>query len=156
MGATNRSKSQNEPKSPATTAIPNETNIAGKHSHDRLLFLTASWVGCLANVTLKNHESFTGIFSAASLESSINCIVLKMTKRLQAPTTEPPNGTTTTPDEYLGYGDDHVMTFDMKDVITLEIPNATTDRLQQRAVNGKSRGAFIARVKADEFKPQRL
>lgn len=136
-------------KSPATSNIPNESNIAGKHAHDRLLFLTASWVGCLANITLKSHERFTGIFCAATLESTVNCVVLKMSKRLQASASDSTNGTTSNTDEYVGYGEDHVMTIDMKDIVNLEIPNATTERVQQRAVNGKSCAASNGRVKAD-------
>lgn len=138
MAPTNRPKSQIETKSATPASMPQELNIAGRHAHDRLLFLMANWVGCEAHVTLKNQDRFTGIFSTASIESSVNSIALKMSWRLPYQTGDQTNGILDTSPDYVGYGPDHVMTFDIKDIVNVEVPSATTDKVQQKHVNGMS------------------
>ena len=136
MGASNRQKTQSDAKVTAPTPMAQETNIAARHSNDRLFFLMASMVGCQTHITLKNSDRYSGIFSAASLDASANAVTLKMSKKRQTPAEDQVNGANDATQENVGYGEDRVMVFNMKDVDNMEFPNVMIDKAQQRLVNG--------------------
>lgn len=133
-GAINRPKSQNDSKPPSQ--FPRETNTVDKHAHDRLLFLLATFIGCAATVTVKGGDRYSGVFSGASLETTEPAYVLKMVKQLVSNQNEHTNGFGETHDEYVGYGDDHAMTFEIKDVIDLAVSNVFTEKLHSKLGNG--------------------
>ncbi|KAK6438994.1 poly(A)-binding protein binding protein [Oleoguttula sp. CCFEE 5521] len=107
------------PQSPA--GAPSDTHIE-QHAHDRLLFLLAHSTGTDATLTLKNGEQFSGVFSGASLEAANKSVyILKMAKRTRLPSSQQLNGERDLPDEYIGEGEDHMMTFDVQDTIDLAV-----------------------------------
>jgi len=130
-GAINRPKSQNDSKN--QSQFPRETNTADKHARDRLLFLLATFMGCTATVTVKSGNRFSGVFSGASLETTELAYVLKMVKQLQS---EQTNGFSESHDGYVGYGDDHAMTFEIKDVVDMAVTNVFTEKLHSKLGNG--------------------
>lgn len=76
---------------------------------------------------MKNGEQFTGVFSGSSLESSAKSVyILKMVKRTRLASHQQINGNTELPDEYIGEGEDHVMTFDVQDTADLSVANVVT------------------------------
>lgn len=82
-------------------------------------------------VFLKNGDKFTGVFSTASIESADPRVTLKFAKK----TSQQVNGTTDHSDEYVGEGQDHVMTFGLQDIVDLTVSNlylaASETRAQQ-------------------------
>lgn len=123
-------------KSPA--ANMRETNTPDKHANDRLLFLLASFVGNVAHITVQSGDKFTGIFSAASFPKELGTshqYVLKMVKR-QTLLSQQSNGSVQDPEEYIGYGDDHVVVFDAKDIVDINVAGVITDKAQVKLTNG--------------------
>jgi len=117
-----------------------ETNTPDKHAHDRLLFLVASFIGRPAKVTVKNGHEFVGIFSGCSFDTSESHYVLKMARKLSTNVNHKSNGAVEEPtEEYTGYGTDHVMTFDIKDVIDLAVTEVSLDSAVSKVTNGMSR-----------------
>ncbi|KAF2461670.1 hypothetical protein BDY21DRAFT_92512 [Lineolata rhizophorae] len=112
--------------SPAVKAMPSspkEMPTPEQLAYNRLTFLTANFMGLTAYVTLADGEQYCGIFSGATLEPYEARYVLKMVKRVPAED-QKTNGTTEQP--YIGVGEDHVMTFDLQDVVDLEVNNVTS------------------------------
>lgn len=138
MGPSNRSKSQNEAKANPPTSMAQELNIAGKHANDRLTYMFAACVGSTATVTLKSSDRYEGVFAAASLEPSDNCTVLKMTKRIQDTTEQHSTDGAQTGGPYVGYGEDHVVCFDNKDIVRTDFHEPAPEKVIQRQVNGQS------------------
>ena len=72
-------------------------------------------------VFLKNGEQFTGIFSAASTDRSEPQVTLKFTRKTNSTASEHANGVTEPSDGYIGEGEDHVMTFNLYDIVDLSV-----------------------------------
>jgi len=130
----NKPRSHNEPKPANSTG--KETNTSDKHAHDRLLFLFANFVGRPARITVKNGQQFTGIFSGFSLESSDSHYVLKMVKKVPLDAATKVNGSEQQAGEYTGHGADHVMTFDLKDVVDLAATEISMGSPSLKPLNG--------------------
>lgn len=133
-GVSNRARSHNDHKAGSLSA--KETNTPDKHAHDRLLFLAASFIGRPAKVTVKNGHQFAGIFSGSSFEQAESYYVLKMARKLPEETTVAENGPDEPAEEFIGYGVDHVMTFDLKDVVDLTVTEVSTDTTLSKLSNG--------------------
>ncbi len=84
-------------------------------------------------MTVKSGNRFSGVFSGASLETTELAYVLKMVKQLQS---EQTNGFSESHDGYVGYGDDHAMTFEIKDVVDMAVTNVFTEKLHSKLGNG--------------------
>ena len=95
----------------------------------------ASCIGCIAKVTVKNGERFAGVFSGSSVEPFESRYVLKMTRKLQ---TSRDTDVSDDPD-YVGHGEDCVMTFATTDVTDLEVENVSTEKAQAKQPNGELR-----------------
>ncbi|KAI9835570.1 MAG: hypothetical protein M1819_002021 [Sarea resinae] len=142
-----------------TNSTTKESNTPEKHANDRLLFLMANFLvsdeqflvaieelvmyasmqphnGLDASITVKNGDKFTGIFSGATLETNETSYVLKMVKKVKAVGKEQANGVTDGSDEYLGTGDSHAMTFEIRDVIDLAVEGASLTQTQSKSQNG--------------------
>jgi len=59
-----------------------------------------------------------------------------MAKKLASPQNNHVNGVTETSEDYIGTGPDHIMTFDMQDVVDLSVNNARLDQTSSRVPNG--------------------
>lgn len=92
-----------------------------RHAHDRLSYLLTQMVGHDAVLTLKNGEQFIGVFSGCFVDAQPHQYILKMVRRTRSPTQQQTNGAADTPDEYIGEGSDHTMTFDVQDTVDLNI-----------------------------------
>ncbi|KAL9059566.1 MAG: hypothetical protein Q9162_001071 [Coniocarpon cinnabarinum] len=114
---------------------PAESNTADQHSHDRLLFLSACAVGHYATIATNAGETFRGIFSGASLEKSATRYVLKMTTRSSTSKDGSANGAVTA-GQYVGHGDDHVMTFDPVDIAVCTFSDLQISKTSSRMANG--------------------
>ena len=117
------------------TTSTSDSSSSEHHSHDRLLFLAACAVGYHATITTISGDSFTGIFSGASLEKPVSKYVLKMVKRAISVKDQYPNGNIENT-EYVGYGSDHVMTFDPVDVSHCTFSGLQIDKTHNRVGNG--------------------
>lgn len=112
-----------------------DLSSSDQHSHDRLLFLTACAVGSTATVTTISGDSFAGIFSGASLDKQGSKYVLKMVKKILSAKDQQPNGVVD-PTEYVGYGGDHIMTFDPTDISYCTFSGLQLEKTLSRAANG--------------------
>lgn len=132
-GTSARTKSVHEPRAPG-----HDASNPDKYAHDRLLFLIANMVGNPTTVTVKSGDRFTGILSGASLPKDPTdspAFVLKMTKKVNSGTTQV-NGHADAADEYVGYGEDHVMTFSEKDIFDLNVNSLSLNKVSVKATNG--------------------
>lgn len=96
--------------------------------------------GLQGNITLKNGEKYTGVLSGTNLDPSEMRYVFKMVKRVQPAADSHVNGTSDASDDYVGRGDNHVMSFDMSDVADFCVPNVVLDKAQAKNQNGMHRG----------------
>ncbi|KAI9678159.1 MAG: hypothetical protein M1817_006104 [Caeruleum heppii] len=119
-----------------TKATSKETNTPDKHAHDRLLFLLANFIGRTATVTVANGDKFEGIFAGSSLEPSDSACVLKMVKQTTFGAQHQTNGVKSTTSDYTGSGPDHVMSFEMKDVVDITVDTVTFFDAPSRVQNG--------------------
>ncbi|OCK81729.1 hypothetical protein K432DRAFT_8142 [Lepidopterella palustris CBS 459.81] len=137
-GVVNASKPAPNPQS---LVVPSgETASPMRHMSDRMTFLLANFTGLQANITLKNGEKYTGVFSGASLDPAELRYVFKMVKRVQLTSDSQVNGMSETVDDYVGVGDTHVMTFDIGDVADLNVQSVVLDKVQAKPQNGLSTG----------------
>ena len=60
-----------------------------------------------------------------------------MTIKVSGPGHVHANGDVHGLDEYIGYGEDHVKTFDIAEVVELNAPDVATDRISAKLSNGK-------------------
>ncbi len=98
----------------------------------------------MASVTVKSGESFTGIFFGAKLEGPELGYLLKMVQQVNG--RNEANGVKEALEEYIGVGDDHAMSFDLKDVIDLAVEGVTfnpRDKIQ----NGNNLGMFFCSLR---------
>ncbi|KAL9601326.1 MAG: hypothetical protein Q9219_002621 [cf. Caloplaca sp. 3 TL-2023] len=116
-----------------------EIGTAEKLAHDRLLFLMTHFLGFSASVTVKGGETYSGIFSGASLEGNDHCYLLKMVQKVRAGEKAEANGNHDTHGDYIGYGKDHAMSFDVKDVLDLVVDSVTFD-VRDKTQNGTTAG----------------
>ena len=72
--------------------------------------------------------------------------VFKMVKRIQPASDAQVNGTGEVSDEYVGFGDSHVMSFDIGDVAQFSVTNVVLDKSQSKAHNGKLSHVAVARL----------
>ncbi|KAJ5802426.1 uncharacterized protein N7503_004876 [Penicillium pulvis] len=114
-----------------------ESNTPDSHAHDRLVFLFASFIGLRTTITTKNGDKFTGIFSSSTLESSDSSFSLKMVQRADENQSKT-NGASDVASPYLGTGIDHAMSFDIRDVADISVPNVVPAEVSVKESNGAS------------------
>ena len=134
-GVASRQKLSTEPRQ-STRDNP----TSDKHAHDRLLFLIANMVGNIATVAVKNGDRFTGVLSGASLQkenTDAPLFVLKMTKKISNASGQA-NGSSNTTDEYIGNGEDHIMTFSQNDILDLSVENLSLEKSAGKNANSMS------------------
>ncbi|KKK21078.1 hypothetical protein P175DRAFT_0473478 [Aspergillus ochraceoroseus IBT 24754] len=117
-----------------------ESNTPDNHAHDRLVFLLTSFIGLNTTVTTRNGDKFTGIFSYSSLEPSESTFVLKMVQRQAKPEQQRANGVSEVASPFLGSAPDHSVSFDLKDVVDVSVPNVSTTDVLAKTSNGASTG----------------
>ncbi|PYI03332.1 putative PAB1 binding protein [Aspergillus sclerotiicarbonarius CBS 121057] len=123
-------------QSASPRATPKESNTPDNHAHDRLVFLFTSFIGLTATITTRNGEKFTGIFSSSSLEPSDSSFVLKMVQRPPKADQNRANGVSEASSPFMGSAPDHSMSFDVKDVVDISVPNVTTADVTAKGSNG--------------------
>ena len=134
-GVAPRQKLSTEPRQTTRDNLASD-----KQAHDRLLFLIANMVGNMATVVVKNGDRFTGVLSGASLQkenADAPLFVLKMTKRISSANGQA-NGNSNTTDEYVGSGEDHIMTFSQNDIIDLSVENLSLEKSAGKNANSTS------------------
>ncbi|KAK1092865.1 poly(A)-binding protein binding protein [Friedmanniomyces endolithicus] len=95
---------------------------ADRHLHDGLLFMMGSYMGHDATITLKNGERFAGVFSGGNFDSMTKSMyVLKMVRRTRSLGDAQVNGDADMSEEYLGEGEDHMMSFDAQDTLLFAV-----------------------------------
>ncbi|KAJ5281830.1 hypothetical protein N7478_007202 [Penicillium angulare] len=111
-----------------------ESNTPDNHAHDRLVFLFASFIGLHTTITTKNGDTYTGVFSSSTLEPTDSSFSLKMVQR--APEENKTNGVNDATTPYLGAGIDHAMSFDIKDIADISVPNVVPAEVSVKESNG--------------------
>ncbi|KAI4164474.1 MAG: hypothetical protein LQ342_001787 [Letrouitia transgressa] len=125
-GQQNGSISQPRPGA-QKTAVSQESNSADRQTHDRLLYLLGNFMGLTASVTVKNGDVFSGIFCGAAMEINESNYLLKMVQKIKSGVKTEANTVPELLNEYTGVGEDHAMSFDLKDVVDLAVEGATFD-----------------------------
>lgn len=90
----------------------------------------------MATLVMKNGEQYYGVFSGAVLEPTDLRYTLKMVKKINSDAEQQSNGIISTPTEFLGVGDDHIMTFAVHDVAELAVSQLIIDRAQHKYNKG--------------------
>ncbi|KAL8694728.1 MAG: hypothetical protein Q9218_000654 [Villophora microphyllina] len=116
-----------------------EVGNADKHAHDRLVFLHTHFLGLQASITVKNGDVFSGIFYGSSFEGHDSGYLLKMVQKIKSGDKREPNGGHDNLGDYIGCGEDHAMSFELKDVADLAVDGMTFD-VHEKASNGRLRG----------------
>ncbi|KAL8728979.1 MAG: hypothetical protein Q9166_005074 [cf. Caloplaca sp. 2 TL-2023] len=129
-----------QPKASSQKPATNmEMGNADKHAHDRLVFLMANFMGLPASVTVKNGDVFSGVFFGSSFENNELGCLLQMVQKVKSSDQAETNGDHEVHGEYIGSGENHAMSFDMKDVIDLAIEGVTFDN-RDKVLNGATGG----------------
>ncbi|KAL9033636.1 MAG: hypothetical protein Q9214_007419, partial [Letrouitia sp. 1 TL-2023] len=81
--------------------------------------------GLTASVTVKNGDVFSGIFCGAAMEINESNYLLKMVQKIKSGVKSEANTGPEPLNEYTGIGEDHAMSFDLKDVVDLAVEGAT-------------------------------
>ncbi|KAG8528108.1 uncharacterized protein KY384_007024 [Bacidia gigantensis] len=136
-----------------------EGGSAEKISHDRLLHLFANaivnqerllisfqsangpWQGNNATLTTKNGDIYTGIFFGASLSQDEPEYLLKMVQHQRRGDRGEVNGVRENSREYIGVGEDHAMSFKLRDVVDFS-PEAVPMATQEKRAHASSAQAF--------------
>jgi len=84
-----------------------------------------------AIVTLRNGETYAGVFTGASIESNNLRYTIKMAKSVKAE-----NGVAGGHSEYIGEGDDHAMVFDVQDTVDVNVAGVDLQRQERKLPNG--------------------
>ena len=92
--------------------------------------------GLQTSVTVKNGDVFSGIFFGADVENHEPSYLLKMVQQVRSSSKSEVNGNQEASGEYIGIGDDHSMSFDIKEVADLAVDNVTFDH-RDKTQNGK-------------------
>ncbi|KAL9586026.1 MAG: hypothetical protein Q9212_001171 [Teloschistes hypoglaucus] len=116
-----------------------EVGNADKHAHDRLVFLHTHFLGLPASITVKDGDVFSGIFYGSSFEGPDPAYLLKMVQKTKSSDKREPNGGQDALGDYIGHGEDHAMSFEMKDVAGLAVDGVTFD-VREKAPNGVGAG----------------
>ncbi|KAL8775681.1 MAG: hypothetical protein Q9209_000177 [Squamulea sp. 1 TL-2023] len=129
-----------QPKASSQKAGANmELGNADKHAHDRLVFLLANFMGLPASVTVKNGDVFSGIFFGSSFENNELACLLQMVQKVKASEKAEINGDHEINGDYVGHGENHAMSFDMKDIIDLAVEDVTFDN-RDKSLTGATAG----------------
>ncbi|KAF1988034.1 hypothetical protein K402DRAFT_329278 [Aulographum hederae CBS 113979] len=116
-----------------------ETSGLERHANDRMTFLLASCTGLPCSITLKNGDRFKGLFSASTLDTvPVSRYVLKMVKEVKQEDTSQANGVSNDDGDYIGAGENHVMTFEVQNVVDLEVNGVSTGKTLAKSQNGAS------------------
>ncbi|KAL9591965.1 MAG: hypothetical protein Q9179_007194 [Wetmoreana sp. 5 TL-2023] len=130
-----------QPKAAPQKAVPNmEVGNADKHAHDRLLFLVTHFLGLPVSITVKNGDVFSGIFYGSSFEGHDSGYLLKMVHKVRSSEKNEANGNQDNHIDYMGFGEDHAMSFEIKDVVDLAVDGVTFD-VRDKTPNGAT-GTF--------------
>lgn len=85
---------------------------------------------------MKSGDVFSGIFFGATTESNESTYLLKMVQQLKSVGRGEPNGVQDDSGSLVGVGEDHAMTFDVKDISDLSVEGADIGA-QDKLQNGK-------------------
>ncbi|KAL5043642.1 hypothetical protein BDW71DRAFT_115795 [Aspergillus fruticulosus] len=127
---------------PQKTSSPRptkESNTPDNHAHDRLVFLFTTFIGLSTTVTTKSGDQFTGILSSSSLESNESSVTLKMTQRHLKQEQQRANRVSDVASPFFGSAPEHIMTFNINDVLDVSVLNVTTTDLSAKP-NGATTG----------------
>ena len=94
--------------------------------------------GQKATITTKNSGVFSGIFFGASMEKSEPEYLLKMVQQVRVGHKGDSNGVRENPRDFIGFGEDHAMSFKAREVIDLAVEGIAINN-QDRRANGWSR-----------------
>ncbi|KAL4877154.1 hypothetical protein BJY04DRAFT_230841 [Aspergillus karnatakaensis] len=133
----NGNSNMSQKQSPSPRPSLKESNTPDNHAHDRLVFLFTSFIGLTTTVTTKHGDEFTGIFSSSSLEASETSITLKMTQRQAKQDQQRANGVSDAATPFFGPAPEHIVTFNMNDVVDIAVLNVTTTDVLAKS-NGAS------------------
>ncbi|KAL3435241.1 hypothetical protein BDV09DRAFT_76007 [Aspergillus tetrazonus] len=129
----------NMPQKTSSPTSTKESNTPDNHAHDRLVFLFTTFIGLSTTVTTKNGDQFTGILSSSTLEANESSVTLKMTHRHSKQEQQRANGVSDVASPFFGSAPDHIMTFNMSDVLDVSVLNVTTTDLSAKP-NGATTG----------------
>lgn len=87
----------------------------------RELPLTSTNQGQTVTITTTNQDAFSGIFWGASTDSDDSAYLLKMVRQIKNTEKGQANGVQEDTAAYVGIGEDHDMTFNVKDVTELAV-----------------------------------
>ena len=108
-------------------ALPELTTESSKYS----------WQGQSASVTTKNGDVYSGIFFGASMDKSEPEYLLKMVQQIRSGHKGDLNGFRDAIRDYVGVGDDHALSFKIKDIIDFASEGISISN-QDRRLNGPS------------------
>ena len=78
-------------------------------------------------MTVKNGDVFSGVFFGAAFDNNESNYVLKMVQKIKSGEKTEVNGSQDILNEYVGVGEDHTMSFESKDVVSLAVEGVTFD-----------------------------
>ncbi|KAK5937942.1 poly(A)-binding protein binding protein [Knufia obscura] len=131
----NTSQSKSTPTSKMTSS--RDQTLSDKHNYDRLRFLFGGSVGLQVVLTTNSGDKFEGVFAGFSGATNASKIALKMTKKVPHTPITQPNGISSWEAAFAGSSPDHAMTFDLKDMADMTIPEYSLPELS-RQTNGAS------------------
>lgn len=135
----NGSVLQAKPVTPVKTPQQKETATPDKHANDRLVFILAAAIvshcrlygifnsltlaqGTSVTIITKSGDKFEGIFSGSLPDSNETNITISMTRRTHSVNDGQTNGFTEQDSTFVGSGLDFAMTFNVRDVVDMTIP----------------------------------
>ncbi|MCJ1229114.1 hypothetical protein MMC12_005779 [Toensbergia leucococca] len=137
-----------QPKSSPQKNMNNkETNTPDRHANDRLLFLLGNLMGLTASITVKNGDVFSGVFVGSIVENHESAYLLKMVQHVKSEEKCEANGIQECTGDYIGVGEDHAMSFDIKEVVDLAVEGVAfdaRDKPQNGSVGGFRTDADIS------------
>ena len=87
-------------------------------------------------VTIKNGDVFSGTFFGADMENHEPTYLLKMVQQVRSSNKGENNGSQDSLGEYMGIGEEHSMSFDIKEVASLAVDDVTFDH-REKTQNGR-------------------
>ncbi|KAL9065000.1 MAG: hypothetical protein Q9157_007630 [Trypethelium eluteriae] len=132
-GVTNAAKSS--PPAKSTQPQAKGPSASEKQANDMILYMMANFTGMLSTLTMKTGEQFTGVFSGVNFDASDPHYILKMVKRSQS-VSNATNGSGSSSDEYLGAGEDHMLTFSTAEVVDLMVSEVVLEKSTHKNQNG--------------------
>ncbi|KAL6715035.1 poly(A)-binding protein binding protein [Lecanora helva] len=129
-----------QPKSNnAKTSLNSDSRNNDQHTHERMLHLLGNFMGNTATIALKNGDVFSGIFFGANMETNDPAYLLKMVQKTRPAGKAEANGVREESDGFVGVGEDHAMSFDVKDISGLTVEGVDIGA-QDRLPNGSTAG----------------